>query len=142
VPVEAPAAAPQPQPQPQQPTVASPTTTTPPPPAEARIDLAAERSAIQQLIARYAAAYNRLDENELRRIDPGFTSIPQRPVLKSLELTPSAIVIDVDQNGQTATARFTQNFRYEWNRARMPPTQSGQVTWNLRKVGNEWKVVR
>jgi hypothetical protein len=141
-PIEPPAPAPQPQSPPQQPAVASPTTATPSPPAEPRVDMAAERAAIQQLISRYAAAYGRLDETELRRIDPAFAGIPSRVLLKSLELTPSAIVVDVDPNGQTATVRFTQNFRYEWNRPRMPPTQSGQVSWNLRKVGGAWAVVR
>jgi serine/threonine-protein kinase len=142
VPIESPAPAPQPQSPPQQPAVASPTTPTPSPPAEPRIDMAAERAAIQQLISRYAAAYGRLDETELRRIDPEFAGIPSRVLLKSLELTPSAIVVDVDPNGQTAKVRFTQNFRYEWNRPRMPPTQSGQVAWNLRKVAGVWAVVR
>ena len=124
-------------PQPQQPPIA-----TPAPPAEPRVDLAAERASIQQLISRYAAAYSRMDENELRRIDPEFTSIPSRVLLKSVEVTPSAIVIDVEPSGQTATVRFTQNFRYEWNRARLAPTGTGNVSWNLRKVGGEWRVVR
>jgi hypothetical protein len=118
-----------------------PQVTTPPPPAEPRIDLV-ERAAIQQLIARYAAAYSRLDEDELRRIVPGFSGIPMRMLIKSVEVTPSAVVIDVDLTGQTATVRFTQNFRYEWNRARMAPTGSGPVAWNLRKTGGEWRVVR
>jgi len=128
----------QPPNQPQPPEV----TVTPPPRTELRVDLAAERAAIQQLIARYAAAYGRMDEDELRRIDPGFTSIPSRVLLKSVELTAAGIVIDVAQDAQTATARFTQNFRYEWNRARMPPTGSGIVSWNLRKIGGEWRVVQ
>jgi hypothetical protein len=140
-PTPAPVEQPVPAPQPQQPPVAPPVAT-PPPPVEPRVDLAAERASIQQLIARYVAAYSRLDENELRRIDPGFADIPSKVLLKSLELTPSAIVIDVDPTGQTATARFTQNFRYVWNRDRMPPTRSGSVSWNLRKVGGEWRVVR
>lgn len=110
--------------------------------ATPRVDPVAERAAIQQLIARYAAAYSRLDENELRSIDPLFTTIPSRVLLKSVEVTPSAIAIDVDQAGQSATVRFTQNFRYEWNRARLAPTGSGNVSWNLRKVGGVWAVVR
>jgi hypothetical protein len=110
--------------------------------AARRVDLDAEEEAIQQLIARYAAAYSRLDEDELRRIVPGFTGIQGRVLLKSVELTPSGIAINVDPTGQTATARFTQNFRYEWNRARMAPTGSGPVAWNLRKIGGEWRVVR
>jgi hypothetical protein len=120
------------------PPVAAPPTA----PAAPRIDLAAERAAIQQIISRYASAYARMDEGELRRIDPGFTSIPSRVLLKSVELTPSGIAIDVDPGGQSATVRFTQNFRYEWNRARMPPTARGDVSWNVRKVGNDWRVVR
>jgi hypothetical protein len=83
-----------------------------------------------------------MDENELRRIDPTFTSIPSRVLLNSVEMTPSEIVIDVDQDGQTARVRFTQNLRYNWNRPRMSPTGSGRVEWNLRKVGGEWRVVR
>jgi hypothetical protein len=83
-----------------------------------------------------------MDENELRRIDPGFTNIPSRVLLKSVEVTASGVAIDVDPTGQTATVRFVQNFRYEWNRARMPPTGTGNVSWNLRKAGGEWRVVR
>ena len=83
-----------------------------------------------------------MDENELRRIDPAFTTIPSRVLLNSVEMTPSDIVIEVGQDGQTATARFTQNLRYNWNRPRMSPTGTGKVAWNLRKVGSEWRVVR
>ena len=133
---------PVPQPQPPQPIPAPQVNPALPSPTEPRVDLAAERAAIQQIIGRYAAAYSRLDENELRRIDPGFTSIPSRVLLKSVELTPSGIAIDVDPTGQTATARFTQNFRYEWNRARIAPTRTGNLVWELRKVGGEWRVVK
>jgi hypothetical protein len=132
----------QPQPQPQQPAVTPPVATPSSPPPAPRVDLGAERAAIQQIIGRYASAYGRLDEDELRRIDPGFTNIPSRVLLKSVELTPSGITIDVDPSGQSATVRFTQNFRYEWNRARMPPTGRGDVSWNLRKAGSDWRVVR
>jgi hypothetical protein len=83
-----------------------------------------------------------MDENELRRIDPGFTSIPGRVLLESVELTVSGISIDVDPTGQTARARFTQNFRYEWNRPRMKPTESGTLVWELQKAGDEWRVLR
>jgi hypothetical protein len=110
--------------------------------AASRVDPAAERAAIQQVISQYAAAYSRMDEDALRRIDPDFRGIPSRVVLKSVEMTPSAIAIDLDAAGQNATVRFTQNFRYVWNNRSFPPTQSGNVSWNMRKVGGEWTVTR
>jgi hypothetical protein len=118
--------------------------TNPPPalPPEPKVDIAAERASIQQVISRYVATYSRLDEDALRRIDPGFTSIPSRVLVKSVEVTTSGITIDVDSTGQSAIVRFTQNFRWEWNRPRMPPATSGNVSWNMRKIGGEWRVVR
>ena len=56
-------------------------TPTPPPqpvPTPPRVDQAAEKAAIQQLLARYVAAYNALDERQLRAIDPNFTGIPNK----------------------------------------------------------------
>jgi hypothetical protein len=112
----------------------------PQPPPAPQPDLAAERAAIQQLLARYVSAYNVLDEAELRRIDPGFSNIPNRVLLKSLELRISEVFIDVSPEGQTAVLRATQTFSYVWNRP-LPPTSSGTLSWRLRKVGDTWTVL-
>ncbi len=111
-----------------------------PSPAAPQPDLAAERAAIQQLLTRYVTAYNALDEAQLRRIDPRFTNIPNRVLLKSLELRLSEVSIDVSPEGQTAVLRATQTFSYVWNRP-LPPTSSGTLSWRLRKVGDTWTVL-
>jgi hypothetical protein len=145
-----PAVAPEPQkplPSPEPPAAANPppepipTPRPPQPAAPPQPDLAAERAAIQQLLSRYVAAYNALDEGQLRRIDPGFTSIANRVVLKSLELRVSGVSIDFSPDGQLASLRATQNFSYVWNRSGYPPTSAGTLTWRLRKAGDTWIVV-
>ena len=85
-------------------------TPTPPPqqpvPTPPRVDQAAEKAAIQQLLARYVAAYNALDERQLRAIDPNFTGIPNKSlVLKSLELQVSIVSIDVSPDGQAGLSQ-------------------------------------
>jgi hypothetical protein len=120
-----------------------PTPTSPPQqpvPTPPRVDQAAEKAAIQQLLARYVAAYNALDERQLRAIDPNFTGIPNKVVLKSLELQVSIVSIDVSPDGQAGFLTATQNFSYVWNRSGFPPTRSGTLTWILRKVGDSWTV--
>ncbi len=132
----------------QGPTVPGPTQgPTPPAPARgsppvAQVPVAAaERAAIEQLLGQYVAAYNRMDEQRLRQIDPAFRGIPSRPLLKSVDLKLSQVSIDVTPDGQSAVMRATQNFSYVANRAQFPPTSTGQLTWNLRKIGTTWVVV-
>ena len=125
------------------PPVPTPTPVTPQPvPTPPRVDLAAERVAIQQLLNRYVAAYDALDEGRLREIDPSFQSIANRVLLKSLELRVSDVVIDVAPDGQSGSLTARQNFSYAWNRSRMPPSGSGNLRWPLRKVDGTWQVVR
>ena len=120
-----------------------PTPTSPPQqpvPTPPRVDQVAEKAAIQQLLDRYIAAYNTLDERQLRAIDPNFTGIPNKVVPKSLELQVSSVSIDVSPDGQAGFLRATQTFSYVWNRSGFPPTRSGTLTWILRKVGDSWTV--
>ena len=100
----------------------------------------ADEAAIRQILTRYVAAYTRLDEDELRQIDPNFPGIQRKTLIRKLELTLSGVVIDPDPNGQRADVRFTQNFRYEWNNRPFPPTNSGEVRWRLRRVATGWVV--
>jgi len=104
--------------------------------AEAR-----ERAAIQQLLDQYVAAYNALDERRLRQLVAGFTGIPGRPLIKSVQLRLSNQRIDVSPDLLTATVSATQNFEYVWNRAGADRTGSGQLYWRLRKNGGVWTVV-
>ena len=148
-----PTAAPQPTPAPEQqpdlPKPAPPVTTPvdrpaspePSPPQAPSSDAAADRAAIEQLLRDYVAAYNRMDEGRLQQIDPTFRGIPSRPLLKSVELKLSGVSITFAPDGQSATVRATQNFTYEANRARFPPTGTGTLTWTLRKAGTTWRVV-
>lgn len=111
----------------------------PPPPApDPR--LAAE-AAIRSLLDDYVAAYNHLDEDRLRRIDPSFRGIQGRSLISSLQLTLSDLSIQVSPDAQTASLSVMQNFQYVWNRARLEPARKGELRWSLRKVGTNWTVV-
>jgi len=101
-----------------------------------------DRADIQALLNAYVAAYNRLDDAELKRIDPAFDGIRQRALIRSVELRLQAS-IRVATDGQSAVLNATGTFNYVWNRERMPPTTPAQLTWNLRKVdGTRWVVAR
>ena len=82
----------------------------------------------------------RLDERRLRQIVTGFTGIPGRALIKSVELKLSNLRIDVSPDLQTATVAATQNFEYEWNRTGADRTGTGQLNWRLRKNGGVWVV--
>lgn len=82
-----------------------------------------------------------MDVTRLREIDPSFKTDLNRVVLKSVELRLSDVVIKIAPDGAAAVLTATQNFRYEWNRPG-PPTSSGPLLWNLRKIGGTWTVVR
>jgi hypothetical protein len=109
-----------------------------PPPG---VNLAAERTAIEELLGRYVEAYNNMDEGRLRQIDPTFRGIPSRSMLRSVTLKMSNVSIDVAGDGQSASLRATQNFTYVANRAQFPPTSTGMLNWKLRKNGAVWSVV-
>jgi hypothetical protein len=96
---------------------------------------------IRLLLDQYVLAYNKMDEERLREIDPTFRSIPSRSLLRSVELRLSQVSIDVSPDGQSAAVTATQNFTYVANRARFPPTGTGELRWRLRKVGTTWTVV-
>lgn len=118
-----------------------PTTGTPGATTPVGSGLAAERSAIQQLLDRYVTAYSRMDEQSLKAIDPSFRGIARRELIKSVTLTLGQSAIDVSPDGQSARLRATGDFRYVWNRAGLPATSPAQWTWNLRKIGTTWTIV-
>jgi hypothetical protein len=111
-----------------------------PPPAP-QPDLAAERAAIQQLLNRYVAAYIALDEAQLKSIDPGFSGIRNRMLIKSLELRVSNVSIEVLPDGETANLRATQTFTVVFNRPLTGPPPTGVLSWRLRKIGETWRVL-
>jgi hypothetical protein len=111
-----------------------------PPPAP-QPDLAAERAAIQQLLNRYVAAYIALDEAQLKSIDPGFSGIRNRMLIKSLELRVSNVSIEVLPDGETANLRATQTFTVVFNRPLTGPPPTGVLSWRLRKIGEAWRVL-
>jgi hypothetical protein len=90
---------------------------------------------------RYVAAYVALDEAELKSIDPGFTGIRNRMLIKSLELRLSNVSIDVLPDGETASLRATQTFAIVFNRPLTGPPPTGVLSWRLRKVGGTWRVL-
>ena len=108
-----------------------------------RVNIEQDRADIQALLNDYVAAYNRLDDAQLRSIDPAFDGIRQRALIRSVELRLQASSIRVAPDGQSAVLNATGTFNYVWNRERMPPTTPAQLTWNLRKVdGTRWVVAR
>jgi hypothetical protein len=103
------------------------------------VDLAAERAAIQDLLERYVAAYERRDEEGLRAFCVNFN----RTLIRSVDLTITAPTIELAADGQSATLRATQQFRYEFNNR---PTfernpKPGVLSWKLQKAGGVWRVV-
>jgi hypothetical protein len=82
-----------------------------------------------------------MDENALRRINSTFKGIPDKGLLESVRLTLSSRTIVVAEDLQSATVSAATNFTYEWNRAGFPRTESGKLTWRLRRTGSEWTVV-
>ena len=123
------------------PPVPTPTPVTPQPvPTPPRVDLVAERAAIQQLVNRYVAAYNALDEAQLKRIDPRAPNLPDRVLLKSIDVRVSDVSIDVSPDGETAVLRAIQTVTYVWNR-RYPANPPGVLFWRLRKAGGTWTVL-
>jgi len=79
----------------------------PQPSVPAGPNLEAERAAVAQVLGQYVAAYNRMDEDRLRQIDPSFKGIPSRLLLRQVTLTPSEVVISglVTPNTSTASIR-------------------------------------
>jgi hypothetical protein len=90
---------------------------------------------------RYVAAYIALDEAELKSIDPGFSGIRNRMLIKSLELRVSNVSIEVSPDGEAATLRATQTFAVVFNRPLTGPPPTGVLSWRLRKIGGAWRVL-
>jgi hypothetical protein len=105
-----------------------------------RVDLAAERASIQQLLDRYVAAYNAQDQAQLKRIDPRAPTLPDRVLVKSIDVRMSDVSIDVSADGETASVRANQTVTYVWNR-RFPANPPGVLFWKLRKVRGTWTVL-
>jgi hypothetical protein len=101
-----------------------------------------DRSAIDQLLNEYIAAYSRMDEGRIRAIDPSFQQIQGRALIKSVTLVLPQRSITVSPDGQSAVLTATGSFNYVWNRSGFPPSSPTKLTWNLRKQGTTWTVVR
>jgi hypothetical protein len=112
------------------------------PAVNARVDVAAEQTAINQLLGDYRKAYERLDEDAVRRIDPGFRgfSTQERTLLKSVQLSFTDLAIDVGSDGKSARLTARQNFTYEWKRSGLARNSSGTISWSLLKSGGSWRV--
>jgi hypothetical protein len=108
----------------------------------ARVDVVAEQTAINQLLGDYRKAYERLDEDAVRRIDPGFRgfSTQERTLLKSVQLSFTDLAIDVGSDGKSARLTARQNFTYEWKRSGLARNSSGTISWSLLKSGGRWRV--
>jgi len=101
--------------------------------------LAEDETAIRGLLPQYVDAYQDKDEARLRRLMPGFRGIPNKELIRSVtvKLGEPRIVI----NGRSATLLVAQTLEYQWERAGLPPTGTGTVTWNLEKQGSTWTIV-
>jgi tetratricopeptide (TPR) repeat protein len=105
------------------------------------LDLASEREAIEQLLNEFVAAYSTMDDSRLRRIDPTFTGIQRRTLIRSVRLSLPERSITFSPDGQTATLRATGTYTYVWNGRDFPPTSPAQLNWKLQKTGRNWTVV-
>jgi hypothetical protein len=107
-------------------------------------DLRVEQAAIAQLLTDYARAYERIDQDAVRRIDPSFRgfSAQERALLKSVRVSFSGVNIQFAPDGRSAKLSATQNFEYEWKRAGLGRTSSGTINWSLAKLRGGWAVVQ
>jgi serine/threonine protein kinase len=110
------------------------------PPPNTTPTIAQDRTAIEQLLGQYVDAYERMDQERIRAIDPAFPGIPSRPLLTSLDLALSEAVIDIAPDGQSATVRARQQFTYESNQPGVPRSSTSELYWKLRKEGSAWRV--
>jgi hypothetical protein len=90
----------------------------------------------------YVETYSSMDDSRLRRIDPTFTSIRSRELIRSVRLSIADRSIIVAPDGQTATLSASGTYTYVWNRSGFPPTSRAQLNWKLQKVDGLWTVVR
>ena len=100
-------------------------------------DVDNNRAAIERLLASYVAALNRMDEEAVRAIDPGFAAFPT-PSGTPFQATVSEVAIALAQNGQSATLRARVNFTGTGGR---PLSPSRNLLWSLRWNGRTWTVV-
>ena len=111
-------------------------------PLPPRLNIEAERAAIDSLVEQYVQAYQSLDDTRVRRIDPGFRPLDPRtkPLLRGVQVRVTGRSLQVAEDGQTASLTATQNVTYDWQRAGLQKTATIPLSWNLRKEGNEWRV--
>jgi hypothetical protein len=94
------------------------------------------------LLNEFVETYSNMDEARLRRIDPSFSGIRNRELIRSMRLALPERSINVAPDGQSATLTASGTYTYVWNRAGFPPTTRAQLNWRLQKLGGVWTVVR
>ncbi len=101
-------------------------------------------AAIRRVLEEYEAAFAQRDRETLGRIWPsGLRSYEkQLPLLRSATVTFSEVAITV-ASANLATVRCRIDYRYEWTRAGLPPTNSSAADLTLRKEGaGAWVIVK
>jgi hypothetical protein len=108
------------------------------------VNLEAERAAIARVFDRYVAAYQSMDEDRIRAVDPTFGRFDPRTrtLLRSVRVSLSPLAIDVAEDGLSATVSTTQSVVNTWERAGLPTNPPPVAKrWTLRKAGNDWRIV-
>jgi hypothetical protein len=106
------------------------------------VNVAAERSAIRELVNRYVAAFESMDERRIRAIDPSYRGLDPRSrvLLRSRNLALSDESIEIADDGQSARFTAIQNVTNIWNRAEGINPPPSRLSWKLIKVDGVWRV--
>jgi hypothetical protein len=110
-----------------------------------RVNVEAERTAIRRVFDRYIEAYQSMDEGRISAVDPTFGRFDPRTrtLLRAVRVTLSPLTIDLADDGLSATVSTTQSVVNTWDRAGLPTNPPPVAKrWNLRKTGNDWRIVR
>ena len=108
--------------------------------ASGRANAEVAKGEILQLVRAFEAAYSAMDENRLRQLQPAFTGIPRKDLIKSVRLTISDVQIRVNDDQTSANVIGTYNYQYDWRRSGFPPTSPAPLNWTVVKTGSVWRV--
>jgi hypothetical protein len=144
VPVEAPPPAAAPSPTPAAPTPAAPTPAAPAPTTPANVTsaarVAAEESAVRQVLQRYRSGYESLSASAVQAVYPGINVTALADVFKLYSSLKQDLEIDrVEIDGQTATVTGSVTTAPVVKTGRAAPKKSKAV-FRLRKTGDAWLI--
>jgi hypothetical protein len=122
----------------------APSADVPAPPKPAPTDAErerADRGEIVDLVRQFAEAYGRKDEARLKQIDPRFTRIEGRELIRSVTLTFSTPSITFSADRQAAVLNAIGTAAYVWSREGFPASAPVPLAWRLRRNGTGWVVM-